>query len=47
MCNKDIIIQNNLSILLKFTQLKNKNIICSFYSNSILKIIKINMKIFK
>ena len=29
--NPDIIINNNLSNLLNFTQLKNKNIICSFF----------------
>ena len=39
--NTDIIIQNNLSYLLTFTQLKNKNIACSFSSDSTLKIIKI------
>ena len=39
--NPDIIIQNNLSNLYNFTQLKNKNIACSFYSNNTLKIIKI------
>ena len=37
----DIIIQNNLDNLWNFTQLKNKNIACSFDSNNTLKIIKI------
>ena len=37
----DIIIQNNLNNLSNFTQLKNKNIACSFLSNNTLKIIKI------
>ncbi len=40
----DIIINNNLSSLLNFTQLKNKNIICSFRADSTLKIIKIKNK---
>ena len=39
--NPDVIINNNLGILYNFTQLKNKNIACSFWSNSTLKIIKI------
>ena len=39
--NPDIIIQNNLGDLFNFTQLKNKNIACSFYNNFTLKIIKI------
>ena len=39
--NADIIINNNLSHLWNFTQLKNKNIACSFDSDSTLKIIKI------
>ena len=39
--NTDIIIKNNLGCLLNFTQLKNKNIICSFHSDYTLKIIKI------
>jgi hypothetical protein len=38
--NPDIIIQNNLSYLWNFTQLKNKNIACLFGYNT-LKIIKI------
>ena len=37
----DIIIRNNLNSLLTLTQLKNKNIICSFSNISTLKIIKI------
>jgi len=37
----EIIIQNNLSYLLNFTQLKNKNIACSFRNDYTLKIIKI------
>ena len=37
----EIIIQNNLSYLWNFTQLKNKNIACSFYNDFTLKIIKI------
>jgi hypothetical protein len=37
-----IIKQNNLGVLWNFTQLKNKNIACSFYSDYTLKIIKIN-----
>ena len=41
----DIIIQNNLNDLLNFTQLKNKNIACSFNSNSTLKIIKKKIKL--
>ena len=47
--NTDIIIQNNLSILLNFIQLKNKNIACSFLRDFIIKILKIIiiMKIFK
>ena len=40
--NPDIIIENNLSHLYNFIQLKNKNIICSFYKENTLKIIKIN-----
>ena len=36
----EIIIKNNLSYLFNFTELKNKNIACSFYSNYTLKIIK-------
>ena len=40
--NPDIIIQNNLGYLFTFTQLKNKNIVCSFESDCTLKIIKIN-----
>ena len=39
--NSDIIIKNNLGWLYNFTQLKNKNIICSFDSYYTLKIIKI------
>ena len=39
--NPEITIQNNLSSLYNFTQLKNKNIACSFKSDSTLKIIKI------
>ena len=39
--NPDIIIQNNLSYLFNFTQLKNKNIACSFNKDFTLKIIKI------
>ena len=39
--NTDIIIQNNLSYLFTFTQLKNKNIACSFFSNDTVKIIRI------
>ena len=39
--NPDIIINNNLGYLNNFTQLKNKNIACSFENNSTLKIIKI------
>ena len=38
----EIIIKNNLEQLWNFTQLKNKNIACSFESNNTLKIIKIN-----
>ena len=38
----DIIIKNNLGYLWNFTQLKNKNIACSFYNDYTLKIIKIN-----
>ena len=40
----DIIINNNLGFLLNFTQLKNKNIICSFFLDNTLKIIKIKNK---
>ena len=43
--NPDIIIQNNLSYLYNFTQLKNKNIACSFSSNNTMKIIKIKNKL--
>ena len=39
--NPEITIKNNLSYLFNFTQLKNKNIACSFDSNYTLKIIKI------
>ena len=39
--NSDILIQNNLGPLNNFTQLKNKNIACSFNNNYTLKIIKI------
>ena len=39
--NTDIIINNNLGELLNFTQLKNKNIACSFWNDYTLKIIKI------
>ena len=42
--NPDIIIQNNLKDLYNFTQLKNKNIACSFKSFYTLKIIKIKNK---
>ena len=45
--NPDIIINNRLGDLLNFTQIKNKNIICSFrrnYEDIILKIIKIKSK---
>ena len=40
--NPDIIIQNNLGQLYNFIQLKNNNIVCSFYNDFTLKIIKIN-----
>ena len=39
--NPDIIINNNLNFLYNFTQLKNKNIICSFFFHNTLKIIKL------
>ena len=39
--NPDIIIKNNLGELWNFTQLKNKNIACSFKNNHTLKILKI------
>ena len=39
--NPDITIQNNLGKLWNFTQLKNKNIACSFDNDKTLKIIKI------
>ena len=42
--NQDIIINNNLKSLDNFTQLKNKNIVCSFESDYTLKIIKIKNK---
>ena len=42
--NPEILIENNLSTLYNFTQLKNKNIACSFESESTLKIIKIKNK---
>ena len=45
--NPDIIINNRLGPLLNFTQIKNKNIICSFmrnYDDIMLKIIKIKSK---
>ena len=42
--NQDIIINNNLRSLRNFTQLKNKNIACSFKSDYTLKIIKIKNK---
>ena len=38
----EITIKNYFSVLFNFTQLKNKNIACSFYSDYTLKIIKIN-----
>ena len=40
--NPEITIKNNLSSLYNITQLKNKNIACSFGSDYTLKIIKIN-----
>ena len=40
--NPDLIIKNNLGNLITFTQLKNKNIACSFITDFTLKIIKIN-----
>ena len=40
----DIIIKNNLGYLWNFTQLKNKNLICSFNNNNTFKIIKIKNK---
>ena len=40
--NPEIIIENNLGHLYNFIQLKNKNVICSFYKENTLKIIKIN-----
>ena len=39
--NPEITIKNNLSGLCNFTQLKNKNIACSFTSHYTIKIIKI------
>ena len=38
----EIIINNNLGYLWNFTQLKNKNIICSFNNNNTFKVVKIN-----
>ena len=38
----DLVIKNNLGNLFTFTQLKNKNIACSFLKDFTLKIIKIN-----
>ena len=45
--NPEITIQNNLSYLYNFTQLKNKKIVCSFDSIYIQLRIIMNMKIFK
>ena len=42
--NPDIIIKNNLSYLINFIQLKNKNITCSFKKDFTMKIIKNLMK---
>ena len=39
--NPDIIIQNNLSYICNYIQLKNKNISCSFNYDYTIKIIKI------